>query len=150
MNYDEEDCTQAREMDPAELLRTPPANCIRASPMTLDSVRGEAEASVRARACGGRSSREAVLLVEGPTEREAMPLYALGVGVDFDALGISVVSGSRPKTNLDALWHLYRGAWNPMLCNVRQRPPRRSQKDKDWNSVLTRMLDLEEDVMARC
>ena len=36
-----------------------------------------------------------------------MPIYAKACGIDFDALGISVVSAGG-ETNVDSLYHLYR------------------------------------------
>ena len=47
-----------------------------------------------------------VLLVEGPTERTALPIYAKHLGVDFNKLGVSIVSANG-KGNLDSLHHLY-------------------------------------------
>src|SRR5262249_3803287 len=140
---EEESCTHVRQMDPEELLRSreelhPTIH------MTLGSVQEKLRLL-----CGLEHAEaffaRAVLLVEGPTEREAMPIYARGVGVDFDALGISVVSASG-KTNVDALWHLYDAHCIPcfvMFDNDRGG----EQKNKNWNSVLTRMLGLKENAM---
>jgi putative ATP-dependent endonuclease of OLD family len=47
-----------------------------------------------------------VILVEGPTERAALPIYAKHLSIDFNDLGISVVNANG-KENLDSLFHLY-------------------------------------------
>jgi predicted ATP-dependent endonuclease of OLD family len=47
-----------------------------------------------------------VILVEGPTEVYALPVYAEALGVDFDALGISVVE-SGGKGQVDRLFRVF-------------------------------------------
>ncbi len=47
-----------------------------------------------------------VVIVEGPSEREALPIFATNAGLDFDEHGISVVSANG-KTTIDTLVHLY-------------------------------------------
>ncbi len=47
-----------------------------------------------------------IILVEGETEKVALPIYAKALGYDFDALGISVVKAGS-KNSLDALYQLF-------------------------------------------
>lgn len=47
-----------------------------------------------------------VVVVEGATEREALPIYARALGLDFDQAGISIV-GAGSKSAIDTLVHLY-------------------------------------------
>jgi putative ATP-dependent endonuclease of the OLD family len=86
-----------------------------------------------------------VLLTEGPSEREAMPIYAKGCGIDFDALGISVVSAGG-KTNIDSFYHLYRAHEIPVYVVFDNDRGGRSE-DIAPNAMLTRMLGLEESDM---
>lgn len=83
-----------------------------------------------------------VVLVEGPSEKEALPIYAKHKGIDFDVHGVSVVNANG-KTNIDALYHLYTEHGfcvyvifdNDRGGNIR---------DVQYNAVLTRMLGLAE------
>lgn len=47
-----------------------------------------------------------VVVVEGATEREALPIYARALGLDFDQAGVSIV-GAGSKSAIDTLVHLY-------------------------------------------
>jgi putative ATP-dependent endonuclease of OLD family len=47
-----------------------------------------------------------VIVVEGPSEREAVPIFARGFGLDFDEQGISIVSAGG-KAAIDTLAQLY-------------------------------------------
>ena len=47
-----------------------------------------------------------VVVVEGATEREALPIYARALGLDFDQAGISIV-GAGSRSAIDTLVHLY-------------------------------------------
>lgn len=79
-----------------------------------------------------------VVLVEGATEAAALPVFAAGLGVDIDALGISIVQ-VRGKTNLDLFWHLYR-AHEIEAFVVFDNDLHKQDNDRAWNRVLTRML----------
>lgn len=48
-----------------------------------------------------------VIIVEGPSEREAIPVYARALGLGFDEYGVSVVSAGG-KAAIDTLVQLYR------------------------------------------
>ena len=103
------------------------------------------EASVRARLSNicGRTHAEAyfargILLVEGPTEVEAMETFARGAGIDFDGLNISVVPAGG-KTNLDALFDLYRMHEIPVFVMFDNDEGGES-RDQAHNLVLSQML----------
>ena len=71
-----------------------------------------------------------------------MPIYARDSGIDFDALGVSAVSAGG-KTNVDSLYHLYKGHELPVYVMFDNDRGGRAE-DIAPNSVLTRMLGLEE------
>lgn len=95
---EEEDCTEVHEMDPTELLLARQRLHPRVG-MTIDSVREKLRLL-----CGLEHAEaffaRAVLLVEGPTEREAMPIYAYGVGVDFPPMRGGLQPRDQQGTNL--------------------------------------------------
>lgn len=85
-----------------------------------------------------------IVLVEGPSEKEALPIYAKHKGLDFDSLGVSVVNANG-KTNIDVLYQLYREhGLRLYVIFDNDRGAKRSGNDKDYNCVLTRMLGMNE------
>jgi putative ATP-dependent endonuclease of OLD family len=84
----------------------------------------------------------AVLLVEGETEQAALPVYATAMGVDFDALGVSVVSAGG-KTGLDALHQLYDGLGFPVFL-LFDNDIGGNIEDIPLNKLLMRLLGLPE------
>ena len=85
----------------------------------------------------------AVLLVEGPTEQAALPIYAAAMGIDFDALGVSVVSAGG-KAGLDALYHLYAGLGFPVYL-LFDNDVGGDVRDIRLNKILTRLVGLAEE-----
>lgn len=85
----------------------------------------------------------AILLVEGPTEQAALPIYAAALNIDFDALGVSVVSAGG-KAGLDALHQLYNGLGFSVFL-LFDNDIGGTTKDIPLNKVLTRLLSLQED-----
>ncbi|WP_262030175.1 ATP-dependent nuclease [Microvirga sp. Mcv34] len=83
-----------------------------------------------------------VVIVEGPTEAAALPIFAQGLGVDIDALGISIVP-ARGKTSVDAFYQLYQ-THKIAVFAVFDSDTHKNDADRAWNRVLTRMLGLEE------
>lgn len=81
-----------------------------------------------------------VVLVEGPTERGALPIFAKYLGLDFNEFGVSVVSAGG-KGNLDSLYHLYRSLEIPVFIVFDNDREKRLQ-DQQLNPVLLRMLGL--------
>lgn len=85
-----------------------------------------------------------IVLVEGPTEENALPIYAAALDFDFDAHGVSVVSANG-KNNLDELYQLYE-AFDIPLYLVFDSDRGTSDNDKlKCNEVLLRMLGENED-----
>jgi putative ATP-dependent endonuclease of OLD family len=134
-------CTRIRRLTADDFLAKRQA--LYASPqMTISSVRERLR-----NACGVEHAEaffaRAELLVEGETEQTALPIYAAALGVNFDALGVSLVSAGG-KTGLDALHQLYDGLGFPVFLmfdnDVGGNP-----KDIYLNKVLTRLLGLTED-----
>ena len=129
-------CTNIRRLTGDELLARRQALHI-GIPITANSMRERLR-----NACGVEHAEaffgRAVLLVEGPTEQAALPIYAAALGVDFDALGISVVSAGG-KAGLDALYQLYQGLGFPVFL-VFDNDIGGDAKDIPLNKVLTRLL----------
>jgi putative ATP-dependent endonuclease of the OLD family len=88
---------------------------------------------------------QAILLVEGPSERGAIPIYAAQRGFDLDAHGVSVVSANG-KHNLDQLFQLYTAHGIPVYI-VFDNDEGGEPKDIHHNRILTRMLGLPEQEM---
>lgn len=84
----------------------------------------------------------AILLVEGPTEQAALPIYAAALNIDFNALGVSVVSADG-KAGLDTLHQLYDGLGFPVFI-LFDNDIGGTTKDIPLNKVLTRLLSLPE------
>jgi putative ATP-dependent endonuclease of the OLD family len=95
----------------------------------------------------------AVVLVEGETERAALPEYAAAMNVDFDALGISIVTAGG-KAGLDTLYQLYDGLGFPVFL-LFDNDIGGDTTDIHLNKILTFLLGLmetdrpEPGVMAR-
>jgi putative ATP-dependent endonuclease of OLD family len=79
-----------------------------------------------------------VILVEGPTEGAALPIYAKHLSIDFNDLGISVVNANG-KGNLDSLFHLYSSMDIPVFT-VFDNDRGGEIRDQRLNLVLMRML----------
>lgn len=74
--------------------------------MTTESVRAFVR-NVRTAEMTEAFFARVVMVVEGPSEREAMPIFARAHGLDFDEHGISIVS-SGGKATIDTLAQLYK------------------------------------------
>lgn len=90
-----------------------------------------------------------VVLVEGATEAASLPLYADRLGMNLDALGISVVN-ARGKDSLESLYQLYRGLGRKVFVvfdndvGKRARSAQDRESRKVSNRRLTRLLGLGE------
>ncbi len=111
------------------------------TPITVESMRGRYKTQCSTEHSDGYFAK-AIILVEGQTEVETLPIFAQGCGVDLDALGISVIQ-SRGKTSLDAYYQLYKAHEIPVFV-VFDNDSNKTGKDREWNKVLTRMLGLSE------
>ncbi|MGU3405949.1 ATP-dependent nuclease [Methylobacterium brachiatum] len=87
-----------------------------------------------------------VVIVEGPTEAAALPIYAEHLGLDINGLGISIVP-ARGKTNIDLLYHLYRSiGLHVYIIFDNDSNKKSTDSDRQWNAVLTRMLCAKEEL----
>jgi len=80
-----------------------------------------------------------VVIVEGPTEAMALPILACARGVDFDVLGVSIVSAGG-KTNIDQLYHLYTSFGLPTYVIFDGDRGSHDPAKARWNRILLRML----------
>ena len=129
-------CTRIRRLTADDFLAKRQALHIGLT-MTMGSVRERLRNT-----CGIEHAEaffaRAVVLVEGPTEQAALPVYAAAIGVDFDALGVSVVSAGG-KAGLDGLHQLYEGLGFPVYL-IFDNNVGGDTKDIRLNKVLTRLL----------
>jgi putative ATP-dependent endonuclease of OLD family len=101
---DDEVCTQVKTASSEEML---------AARKELHPTRSISVPSMRAFLGNVRTAEmteaffaRVVIVVEGPSEREAIPTFAHGGGLDFDEHGISIVSAGG-KAAIDTLVQLY-------------------------------------------
>ena len=110
-------------------------------PMTINSIRERLR-----NACGVEHAEaffaRAGPLVEGETEQAALPVYAVALGMDFDALGVSIVSAGG-KAGLDALHQLYDGLGLPVFL-LFDNDVGGDAKGIPLNKVLTRLVGVAE------
>ena len=94
------------------------------------------------------------IIVEGPSEREALPILLGLAGLNLDEEGISIVSAGG-KTVLDTLVHLYAAHDIPTYV-IFDNDKNRAPEERAFNAVLCRLLNLietdlpEAQVGARC
>lgn len=101
---EEEVCTQVRTAAASDLL----ALRQRLYPgveMTVETMRAFIR-NVRTAEMTEAFFARSVVIVEGATEREALPVYARALGFDFDVHGVSIVA-SGSKSAIDTLAHIY-------------------------------------------
>lgn len=103
---DEEDdiCTQVETASSEELLAAR-KGLHPDREMTVESVRAFVK-NVRTAEMTEAFFAHAVIVVEGPSEREAIPVFARAQGFDFDEHGVSIVSAGG-KSAIDTLFQLY-------------------------------------------
>jgi putative ATP-dependent endonuclease of OLD family len=103
---DEEDdvCTQVKTASSDELLEAR-KKLHPQRQMTVESVRAFVR-NVRTAEMTEAFFARVVIVVEGPSEREAIPVFARARGLDFDEHGISIVSAGG-KPTIDTLCQLY-------------------------------------------
>lgn len=137
---DDEDevCTQVRTTTAASLL---------AERRRLHPGRPITETSMRAFLRNVRTAEMAepyfarlVIVAEGPSEREALPLLCAHLGLNFDDEGISIVAAGG-KTVIDTLTQVYRAHKIPTYV-IFDNDAGRTQ-DRDANRVMCRMLGID-------
>lgn len=83
-----------------------------------------------------------VIIVEGPSEREALPILLGATGLSFDQLGISIVSAGG-KSVVDWLAHLYRAHSIPTYV-VFDNDKDKNAQERAPNVPLCRLLGIPE------
>jgi putative ATP-dependent endonuclease of the OLD family len=95
---DEDVCTQARTASSGDLLKARKKLHPQRDQMTEESVHAFIR-NVRTAEMTEAFFARVVIVVEGPSEREAIPVFARAQGLDFDEYGISIVSaGGSPRS----------------------------------------------------
>lgn len=144
LDDEEETCTQAHSTDGDILLHLRKTLHPRQS-MTLASVQEKYSLICEPIHADAFFAR-VVVIVEGPTEAAAIPIFAKFLDLDINALGISIVP-ARGKTNIDLFFHLYQAhGLHVFAIFDNDMHKKSSDNDRAWNRVLTRMLGLEESV----
>lgn len=133
-------CTQVRTTDLESLLERrqwlhPERD------MTVDSMRAFLR-NVRTTEMTEPYFAHLVVIVEGPSEREALPIFATNAGLDFDEHGISVVSANG-KTAIDTLAHLY-AAHGIRSYVIFDNDAGQNAHDRAYNKTMCRLFDLPE------
>lgn len=146
---DDEDevCTQVQTTTAAKLLaerqRLHPAK-----PMTEASMRAFLR-NVRTVEMAEPYFARLVIVAEGPSEREALPLLCHHLGLGFDDEGISIIAAGG-KTVIDTLVQVYRAHEIPTYVIFDNDAGIRAQ-DRDYNRVICRLLGVgETDAPAAC
>jgi putative ATP-dependent endonuclease of OLD family len=82
------------------------------------------------------------VVVEGPSEREALPIFCRHLNFDLDLNGASVVAAGG-KTVIDTLVQLYRSHALPVFV-IFDNDAGAAAEDRAYNRVLCRLLGIEE------
>ncbi|MCP9223380.1 AAA family ATPase [Erythrobacter sp. LQ02-29] len=137
---EEEVCTSVRTSSMAKLLGLR-QSLYPNSQMTEETVRAFLR-NVRSSEMAEPFFARLVIIVEGPSEREALPVLLQKAGLNLDQEGISIVSAGG-KTVVDTLVHLYSAHEIPVYTifdNDKAKPPAK----RAFNKTLCRMLGLPE------
>lgn len=137
---DEDVCTQVNTASVEQLVRER-QRLHPSTPMTASGVQERYRQLCEPEHADAYFAR-VVVIVEGPTEAAALPIFAEALGVDIDALGVSVVP-ARGKTLIDSFFQLYR-LHKIAVFAIFDNDTHKNDRDTAWNRVLTRMLGLVE------
>lgn len=145
---DEEDvCTQVRTSS-SEALVKERQKLHPLRPMSVDSVRAFV-GSIRSAEMTEAFFARVVVIVEGQSEREALPIYAQACGLEFDAHGISVVSAGG-KIAIGMLAQIYR-AHGIRSYIVFDNDEGQANLEKAHNHTMCRLLGMPEvDIPTAC
>ena len=83
-----------------------------------------------------------VIVAEGPSEREALPIFSSYLGVNFDEYGISIVAAGG-KTVIDTLVQVYQ-AHNIPTFVIFDNDNGLKVSDREYNKVMCRLLEIDE------
>lgn len=133
-------CTQVRTSTPAALLDLR-KTLHPEMQITQDSLRAFLR-NVQSPAMSEAFFARLCILVEGPSESEAIPIYARYLGFQLDEQGVSIISAGG-KTALDTLQHIYRAHDIPTYL-IFDNDEGQKADDKKYNKVLCRLLEIAE------
>lgn len=140
-------CTQVKTASSQDLLKARQELHPERDGMTVESVRAFVR-NVRTAEMTEAFFARVVIVVEGPSEREAIPVFARAQGLDFDEHGISIVSaGGKPTIDtLSQLYNMHGIRTFILFDNDGGKPSERAA-----NRTLCRLLRLQEaDEPAAC
>lgn len=137
---EEEVCTSVRTSSMAKLLGLR-QGLYPNSHMTEETVRAFLR-NVRSSEMAEPFFARLVIIVEGPSEREALPVLLQGAGLNLDLEGISIVSAGG-KTVVDTLFHLY-SAHDIPTYTIFDNDKTKSPAKRAFNKTLCRLLGLPE------
>ncbi len=139
---DDEDevCTQVRTTTAEALLAARQRLHPDKTSMTVPSMRAFLR-NIRTAEMAEPYFARLVIVAEGPSEREALPLLCAHLGLVFDDEGISVVAAGG-KTVIDTLMQVYQAHEIPTYA-IFDNDAGRSQ-DRDANKVMCRLLGITE------
>ncbi|MBI1276813.1 MAG: AAA family ATPase [Anaerolineaceae bacterium] len=137
VDEEEDVCTQIKQVNGRELLATR-QTLYPDKTMTIQSVKEKYRKNCSSKHAEAFFARK-IVLVEGDTEENSLPIYASKLDYDFDAYGISIVN-CRGKTSIDLFYHLYSSFGLPIYVIFDN--DRRNSKPDDirWNEILLTML----------
>lgn len=136
---DDEVCTQVNTASSEDLLKAR-TKLHPDRPITVDSMRAFIQ-NVRTAEMTEAFFARTVIVVEGPSEREAIPVFARGVGFDFDEHGVSIVSaGGKPA--IDTLAQLY--AAHCIRTYIVFDNDSGNASERTANRTLCRLLEIDE------
>jgi len=133
-------CTQVHTTTPGALLQARKKLHPTAT-MTVQTVQAFLR-NVRTTEMAEAFFARLVIIVEGPSEREALPLLCGALGLNFDREGISVVT-ARGKTVIDTLVHLYQ-AHEIKTYVIFDNDKAKTPGERAPNKVLCRLFDIPE------
>jgi putative ATP-dependent endonuclease of the OLD family len=133
-------CTQVHTVT-AETLLNARKKLHPSLPMTVQSVRAFLR-NVRTTEMAEAFYSRLVIIVEGASEREALPLLCAALGLKFDSEGISVAA-SGGKTVIDTLVQLYQ-AHKIKTYVIFDNDKGKTSDERAYNKVICRVLEIPE------
>ena len=109
-------------------------------PITLSSLRAFMR-NIRTAEMAEPYFAKLVIVAEGPSEREALPLLCSRLGLDFDVEGISIIAAGG-KTAIDTLVHVYQSHKIPVYVIFDNDDG--NSKERNANKVMCRLLGIPE------
>ncbi len=80
------------------------------------------------------------IIVEGPSEKEALPIFAAFMNFDLNEAGISVIC-ARGKTAIDTLAHVFEAHKIPIYI-IFDNDEHGNERDRRYNGVLCKLLNI--------